>query len=754
SIKILTNEVETLKEEKDVVDGKLVRLLKSSKDLENIIESQRSDKVKEGVGYNAVPPPVADLYLSPKKDLSWTGLPEYVDDTVTDYSRPSPTVVSTSAEDQNKDTSTSEDVASPNPPKPFVKFVKPKDSQPESKSKEQETHKKSQVKYANQNRHSNKRPKGNQRNWNNLKSYQLGPEFVLHKKPCFNCGDFSHLANDCRRRVQRETNRPNGAPMRPTLRSSSPRPHGDSMRSSFRPAGHRPNGPSMNPRRPTMNGARPYKSFFQAPSYETRPFLKSSAVKNSYRAPWVPTVNRYDPPVNRKFSTSKRNFPTANRKFPTASRKFTTSSTRNHTAGMGRKGKPGSSQNNIDDKGYWDSGCSRHMTGNISYLSNFEPFDGGYVSFGQGGCKITGKGTIKTGKLEFKNGSSQNNIYDKGYWDSGCSRHMTGNISHLSDFEPFDRGYVSSAQGGCKITGKGTIKTSKLKFENVYFVKDLKYNLFSVSQIYDNKNSVLFIDSECIVLGRDFKLLDDANILLRTPRQHNMYSIDMNNIVPHIDLTCLVAKASANECTLWHRRLESSSSKPQDGCSPEVSEGSGNINPTTSTTIPPADQMETLTVETSIPTVSSPIPTACLNDSLKPSSDARLISKRVANEEETPFLDNILSLTNRFKDILGVESSPDEIIGVEVDVNNMEITITASPTPTLRIHKDHPKSQIISPMDTLIQTKHKSKEVEEQSFIDTIHQMTDPALLQFCLFSCFLSQVEPKKVSDALQDPS
>nr|GFC51737.1 hypothetical protein [Tanacetum cinerariifolium] len=114
--------------------------------------------------YNAVPPPAADLYLSPKKDLSWTGLPEFVDDNVTDYSRPLPTVVSTSAEGQNKDSSTSEDVASPNPPKPFVKFVKPKDSQPESKSKEQETPKKSQVKYTEQYRHSNKRPKGNKRN--------------------------------------------------------------------------------------------------------------------------------------------------------------------------------------------------------------------------------------------------------------------------------------------------------------------------------------------------------------------------------------------------------------------------------------------------------------------------------------------------------------------------------------------------------------------------------------------------------------
>nr|GFB91088.1 hypothetical protein [Tanacetum cinerariifolium] len=58
--------------------------------LDHLIKSQRSDQVKEGVGYNVVPPPAADLYLSPKKDLSWTGLPEFVDDTVTNYSRPSP----------------------------------------------------------------------------------------------------------------------------------------------------------------------------------------------------------------------------------------------------------------------------------------------------------------------------------------------------------------------------------------------------------------------------------------------------------------------------------------------------------------------------------------------------------------------------------------------------------------------------------------------------------------------------------------
>nr|GFB97126.1 hypothetical protein [Tanacetum cinerariifolium] len=185
--------------------------------------------------------------------------------------------------------------------------------------------------------------------------------------------------------------------------------------------------------------------------------------------------------------------------------------------------------------------------------------------------------------------------------------------------------------------------------------------------------------------------------------------------------------------------LEFSSSKPQDHCSTKVPKGSGNPNPTASISNPPANQMEKLTVETPIPTVSSPVPTAYSTNSQEPSSDARLISKKVANQEETPSLDNILSLTNRFEDILGVTTNFDESNGVEADISNMETAITASPTPTLRIHKDHPKSQIIGPLDTPIQTRNKSKEVEEQSFIATMHQKTDPALLLFCLFSCFLS---------------
>nr|GEW70305.1 hypothetical protein [Tanacetum cinerariifolium] len=132
--------------------------------------------------------------------------------------------------------------------------------------------------------------------------------------------------------------------------------------------------------------------------------------------------------------------------------------------------------------------------------------------------------------------------------------------------------------------------------------------------------------------------------------------------------------------------------KHYEESSSQVPEGSGNLNSTASTFNPSTEEIEKLTVESPIPTVNSPVPTACLNDSSETSSKARLVSKRVANQEETPCLDNILSLTNRFDDILRVPTSSDEITGVEADISNMGPSISASPTPTHKIHKDHSKS--------------------------------------------------------------
>ncbi|GKD30511.1 ribonuclease H-like domain-containing protein, partial [Tanacetum coccineum] len=72
----------------------------------------------------------------------------------------------------------------------------------------------------------------------------------------------------------------------------------------------------------------------------------------------------------------------------------------------------------------------------------------------------------------------------------------------------------------------------------------------------DKKNSVLFTETACLILSPDFKLLDESQVLLKVPRQDNMYSFDLKDVVPSGGLTCLIAKAIIDESNLWHRRLE------------------------------------------------------------------------------------------------------------------------------------------------------------------------------------------------------
>nr|GEU65060.1 ribonuclease H-like domain-containing protein [Tanacetum cinerariifolium] len=71
---------------------------------------------------------------------------------------------------------------------------------------------------------------------------------------------------------------------------------------------------------------------------------------------------------------------------------------------------------------------------------------------------------------------------DEEIFDSGCSRSMTGNKERLDDFQEFQVRKVTLGGGKGRITGKGTIRTPTLDFENVYYVKELQqFNLFSIS---------------------------------------------------------------------------------------------------------------------------------------------------------------------------------------------------------------------------------------------------------------------------------
>nr|GEX57690.1 hypothetical protein [Tanacetum cinerariifolium] len=118
--------------------------------------------------------------------------------------------------------------------------------------------------------------------------------------------------------------------------------------------------------------------------------------------------------------------------------------------------------------------------------------------------KDSGSYTFK----RFNYGNPQYALQDQGIFDNRCSIHMTGNKSYITDYQEIDGEFVAfggNAKGG-KITGKRKIRTGKLDFEDVYFVKELKFNLFSISQMRDTKNSVLFTDTECIENQIDHKV--------------------------------------------------------------------------------------------------------------------------------------------------------------------------------------------------------------------------------------------------------
>nr|GFC58360.1 hypothetical protein [Tanacetum cinerariifolium] len=86
-------------------------------------------------------------------------------------------------------------------------------------------------------------------------------------------------------------------------------------------------------------------------------------------------------------------------------------------------------------------------------------------------------------------------------------------------------------------------------------------------------------------------------------------------------------------------------------------------------------------------------------------------------------------------------------VGAEADINNMESIISVSPIPTTRTHKDHPTSQIIDDLSSTTQTRSMARAVRDQGGISQMFNED----FHTCMFACFLSQEEPKRVHQALK---
>nr|GEY97803.1 uncharacterized mitochondrial protein AtMg00810-like [Tanacetum cinerariifolium] len=284
-------------------------------------------------------------------------------------------------------------------------------------------------------------------------------------------------------------------------------------------------------------------------------------------------------------------------------------------------------------------------------------------------------------------------LKDKGVIDSGCSRHMTGNMSYLSDFEEINGGYVSfggNSKGG-KISRKGKIRTGKLDFDDVYFVKELKFNLFSVLQMCDKKNNVLFIDTECIVLSLEFKLLADYQVLLRVPRENNMYNVDLKNIVPSGDLTYAAFEVKEPE---FERR------KPES----EV-----HVCPSNSAQSKKHDDKTKREAKGKIPVESNTFSAAGPSNAVVSPTHGKSLYVDTSQLSDDPNMPELEDITY---------SDDEEDVGAEADFTNLETTITVSPIPTTRVHKDHHVTQIIGDLSLATQKRSMTRVAKDQGFED------------------------------------
>ncbi|GJZ43843.1 putative ribonuclease H-like domain-containing protein [Tanacetum coccineum] len=346
-----------------------------------------------------------------------------------------------------------------------------------------------------------------------------------------------------------------------------------------------------------------------------------------------------------------------------------------------------------------------------------------------------------SGSWVSKRGNPQQALKNKGIFDSGCSRHMTGNKDFLIDYQDIDGGFVAfggSARGG-KITGKGKIRTDKLDFEDVFFVKELKFNLFSVSQMCDKKNSVLFTETECLVLSPDFKLLDANQILLRIPGKQyvQLLTDDFSRF------SWVFFLASKDETSGILKRF--------------ITEIENQLNHKVKVIRTLIEAARTMLADSLLPTVfwaeavntayrpsrsfiSLGCPVTILN-TLDPlgkfdgkAEEGFLVGQNLSGEAtkanntdnfntiSTPV--NAASASKTYNeaghqcstcayddDDLDTCNSPyaNQVVGAEADFNNMESSTIVSPIPTTRVHSIHPKDQIIEDPKSVVQTRGMSK---------------------------------------------
>ena len=130
------------------------------------------------------------------------------------------------------------------------------------------------------------------------------------------------------------------------------------------------------------------------------------------------------------------------------------------------------------------------------------------------------------------------------YLNSGCSRHMTGDKFLFKSLKEKEDGYVTFGDGShSQVLGKGTIEIPRLPLlTDVLYIKGLKANLLSITQICDEDFLVQFSKKGCVILSED-----GVQVLKGLRTTDNYYGV-----VPKSNVSC--QSAQVNLLELWHQR--------------------------------------------------------------------------------------------------------------------------------------------------------------------------------------------------------
>ncbi|GJU48173.1 zinc finger BED domain-containing protein RICESLEEPER 2-like protein [Tanacetum coccineum] len=867
-------------------------------------------KSRKGVGfvsYNVVPHPPTGLFSPPNLDLSYFGLEEFQQHEFESYG---PQTSKSVSEDISNEVTESPDA-------PLVKELVSDDKLEKKtafptvakiefvKAKPQEKPVRKPVKYAEMYR--SQTPRGNQRNWNNQKSQQLGSDFVMYNKACFVCGSFDHVQADCNYH-QRERVVSGNNYTRVNYNYSAKKAH---------PSAHRnivPRAVLMKTGLRPLNTARPVNTAHPKTTvYSARPmshFSKSaqSTVKRPYQIRTALTNKNFSQKVNTakgKFYTARPkavNTARPNSAVVNAVRENQVNVVKASACWVWRPTKLNSASITLKRHNYemheqiqvsvaWVLIGTKHMIGNMSYLSDFKEFDGGW-------WYLCSKATLdesmlwhrRLGHVNFKtiNKLVKENLVRglpskrfendqtcvaclKGkQHKASCKSKIQNSITqplfmlHMDLFGPT---FVSSLMNkkyclvvtddysrftwvfflATKDETSGILKSFITEIENLV---DKKVKIIRCDNGTEFKNRVMSEFCEEKGIKKEFSaartpqqngvakrrnrtLIEAARTMLADSKLPTTFWAEAVNTACYVQNRVLVVKPhNKTPYELFRGRTPALSFMRPFGChvtilntldylgkfdgksdegffvgylmnsdgpkwlfdidvltksmnyvpvvvgtnsndliGTEESIGSGHSSKETG-----SNQNYILTPLWKDGSLFDSSSKNASNDEPQPSSDAGKKDDEGINKEsgiddqerpENSTQDINTASTNVNAGSLNIntvsptvttaplEATHADFFGDEtkVDMSNITTTYPVPSTLNTRIHKDHSLDHVIGDVQSGVQTRRMIKTINEQGFISAVYEGKTYKDLHTCLFACFLSQEEPKKVIQALKDP-